>query len=151
LHWAGPISFSFFSYFPGPALRPFSRTGPPPRSRRSPAPMLLNPAPPYPGPATDRTPHPPVPPHTVWLQLTAPPPSTPDPPSCSLSTQPKTEPPEPSLLFLLSVRADGTRSKPSPPSPPLVAYSSTPTIGAPPLTRNLAAPPVRNKILVKVH
>jgi hypothetical protein len=125
------------------------------------APSTLTPLPcPHaaqPGAATPGTCHRPDPPPLPCLPTLSgcnslpPPPSTPDPPSCSLSTQPKTEPPEPSLLFLLSVRADGTRSKPSPPSPPLVAYSSTPTIGAPPLTRNLAAPPGRNKILVKVH
>jgi hypothetical protein len=83
-----------------------------------------------------------VPPRVVWPQLTARPPSTLNPPSCSLSAQPETESPVPSLHLLLSARADDTRSKPSPPSPPLISCSSTPTVGVPPLTGKLAAPPV---------
>jgi hypothetical protein len=65
--------FHFFSYFPRPAHRPFSRTRPPPCSRRSTAPALLDPAPPRPGPAADGTPLPaprgrnsPPPPLQLW-------------------------------------------------------------------------------------
>jgi hypothetical protein len=72
-----------------------------------------------------------------------PPPFNSEPPVLlSLSAQPETESPVPSLHLLLSARADDTRSKPSPPSPPLISCSSTPTVGVPPLTGKLAAPPV---------
>jgi hypothetical protein len=128
LPWAEPIFFFLIS--PGHPTRHFSRTGPPPRSRRSPAPALLDPAPPRPGPTAGRTPLP---------RLRAPRGrhSPPIPPFNS----------RPSLHFLLSTRADGTQSKPPPPSPPLVACSSTPTVGAPPLTGNLAAPPASSPLL----
>jgi hypothetical protein len=64
LPWARPIYFSFFSYFPGPAHRPFSCTRPSSHSRRSPTPVLLNPTPPPSGP------HPPASLHATWQQLT---------------------------------------------------------------------------------
>jgi hypothetical protein len=73
LPWASPISFSFF-LFPGPAHRPFSHTSPPPRSHRSPAPVLLDPTPPRLGPAVGRSPPPLSLLHTASYQAPFPPP-----------------------------------------------------------------------------
>jgi hypothetical protein len=137
--------FPFFLISPGQATDHFSRTRPPSHSRCSPAPVLLDPGPPHPGP-TYRRPDPPYCASPCRVATTRR-----LPPSCSLLAQPKTESSAPSLHFLVSARADGTRSKPSPPSPPLVAYSSTPTVGVPPLIGNLAAPPALSPLLGESH
>jgi hypothetical protein len=146
LPWAGPISFSLFFLFPRAR---------PPTIFPVPGPLHTHAAPLPPCcstrgrhtrdlPTAGRTPPYCASPCRVATTRRL-------PPSCSLLAQPKTESSAPSLHFLVSARADGTRSKPSPPSPPLVAYSSTPTVGVPPLIGNLAAPPALSPLLGESH
>jgi hypothetical protein len=94
---------------------PLPLTSPVPRRRQPPMPTAVRPAVAVARPCATHT----------WTPLSRPPHNTaiaktPCSLSLSLSAQAKTEPPAPSLHFLLSVQADGTRSKPSPPLPPLL-------------------------------
>jgi hypothetical protein len=108
----GPFSFFLFPRASPPVIFPL--IGPPPRSRRSPAPALLNPAPPRPGPATDWTPPPPAPPHAAWPQLTVRPPFNSRPP-LALSAQPETESTTPEVSHRLPLHPL-LPARPPPPS-----------------------------------